>query len=427
MVRDGSMDWFCRCPTSPQQIRSQVVEGKYSLFKNLPHPTIMDFKEGTAGVSIIECIKDLLAFGFPTATIHHPSIPGRVSCSEQSARAQLIWNYVQDKFSPDMVDKVLLILEWIDDFDPLVTKSNKGSATAKTITIFCPSRSKYRNSAIYTFPVCLAPGKKGLLQYEEFFNKELEALCSPPGITMYSKLDGRMVKVGGCLFVSLQDQIAKRPSCGLMAGNSKHHARFGHTFNYGDNQDMASWDLPEQNQINFQKLKDVTTDVFQKLMEGTIRKPEAKEQMSKFCLNEDTQSSLLEHYESCLFMKENHSTINPTLYSEVIKKVGPTGDVPWPYPVVWDRPNFDLRHFLDAIMHLLFLGLTKLVMSIGKVWLSKNRKHGPFEKQFSTGIHKPISALSLSWIKPCEYSKRGGKVWCLSLFHCSNSVVFLVV
>ena len=414
MVSDGCMDWFCECPNSPEKIRSQIVDGKYSIFDNLPHPTIIKFGNNTAGVSIIECIQDLLAFGFPTAKITNPSIVGHVNCSEQSSRAQLISKFVQAKLSPFVADMILLFLEWQDDFDPLVTKSNKGSATVKTITIFCPSRSKYRNSAIYTFPVCLAPGKKGLLEYEKFFTKELKALCTPPGITMYSKHHGRMINVAGCLFVSLQDQIAKRPSCGLMAGNSKYHARFGHTFNYGDNQDMASWELPEENQLNFEKLKEITTNVFQQLMKGEISKADAKGQMSKYCLSEDTQLSLLDHYESCLYVKEN-PLIDHQLYSKVIRKVGPMGDVPWPYPVVWDRPHFDLRHFLDAIMHLLFLGLTKLVMSIGKVWLSKNLKHTAFE-QFSKGIHLPIEALHLSWIKPCEYTNSGGKVLCNNLF-----------
>lgn len=417
MKSQGNEGWAPSCPLSPQEIRSQIVEGRYSIFKNLPHPKIHQFGPDLVGVSLIECIQDLLAFGFPTADITQCAAGGSVNCSEQSARAQEAWRVAQETHESDPVDVVILILEWQDDFEPLHTKKNRGSVTVKTVTFFCPSRSVHRNSICYTYPLCFAKDKKALDAYEHFYNRDLIRLSSAPAVQMYSQEHGRMVKVHATLFVSLMDQIAKRPCCGLLAGNSRFHARFGYSHDYSDNLECTSWGIDTEDKLDFASLKQSTNIVLQSLMDGEIDKPTAKEDMHRSCLSEETQSSLLDHVDNCIFVKElldDSRPSNPEDYPELLKEYG-NGTLPWPHPPVWDRPNFDINHFLDAIMHLLFLGLTKLVMRVCRIWLTKNRKASSFEEDFSKGLHKPIMALNLSWIKPYEYSQSGGKV--CYLFH----------
>ena len=51
-------------PTTPSLLRSRVLEGKYAILPNLPHPTVQ--KVGVhAYVSLKEIIADFLAHGTP--------------------------------------------------------------------------------------------------------------------------------------------------------------------------------------------------------------------------------------------------------------------------------------------------------------------------------------------------------------------------
>jgi hypothetical protein len=78
----------------------------------------------------------------------------------------------------------------------------------------------------------------------------------------------------------------------------------------------------------------------------------------------------------------------------------------WPPPTLWIRGT-SLQQTIDAIMHLLFLGVKKKVVSKTRDWMTSCGKHAAFVRSVD-GRLESIQRLNLSWCKAIGY--RAGKL-----------------
>ena len=134
--------WKTSIPTDPFQMRRQFWDGRFSFLGNIPYPTVESV--GVHGyVSLRECIRNRLAFGFPLEKLElrDEGDNGNVQSLMQSRRCQQILRDCKDLYSEPVV--VLFLKEWQDGYDPhSFSKANRGSAWLKTCTISEPHGHK---------------------------------------------------------------------------------------------------------------------------------------------------------------------------------------------------------------------------------------------------------------------------------------------
>jgi hypothetical protein len=133
--------WKTNIPTSPEEMRRQYWDGKTSFLGNIPFPTVQSIGEH-AYVSIRECIKNRLAFGFAIEKleiIKDSTAPVRTVM--QSPKCQRIIRDCNNKY--DVPVLIVFLKEWQDGYDPhSFSKANRGSVWVKTITISEPHEHK---------------------------------------------------------------------------------------------------------------------------------------------------------------------------------------------------------------------------------------------------------------------------------------------
>lgn len=140
--RDGDPSnkrkWKTLIPTNPSDMRRQYWEGKQSFLCNIPYPTIHSV-DNHAYVSLRECIRNRLAFGFPLENLQtsedRHDVPIRTVMEADASQAVI----QRCKNAYDEPVLVLLLREWQDGYDPRsFSKKNRGSCWIKTVTIAEP-------------------------------------------------------------------------------------------------------------------------------------------------------------------------------------------------------------------------------------------------------------------------------------------------
>jgi hypothetical protein len=77
----------------------------------------------------------------------------------------------------------------------------------------------------------------------------------------------------------------------------------------------------------------------------------------------------------------------------------------WKLPSSWFGQT-DTQLYVEAPMHLLFLGIMKQIMYKTTEWLIK-RKQLTYFQSLTSGILQPIERMNLDWCKPLKYSNTG--------------------
>lgn len=141
---NNTRKWKTHIPTNPTEMRKQFWEGRQSFLGNVPYPTVHSIDNLHGYVSLRECIRNRLAFGFPLEKVECPegkdtfSTVRSVMQSESSQR--VLRKCVKDYKEPVLV---LLLKEWQDGYDPhSFSKTNRGSSWIKVITIAEPHEHK---------------------------------------------------------------------------------------------------------------------------------------------------------------------------------------------------------------------------------------------------------------------------------------------
>lgn len=154
--RDSQGDrlWKTSIPTTPGAMRKMFWDGKFSFLNNIPYPTVTTVGDH-AYTSLRECIRNRLAFGFPLEKVEHGhSVDdnANVTTLMQSAFCQRLVTKCEATYQEPVL--LLFLKEWQDGYDPnSFSKSNRGSAWVKTITISEPHehRNDVEVSGIWSF------------------------------------------------------------------------------------------------------------------------------------------------------------------------------------------------------------------------------------------------------------------------------------
>ena len=73
-------------------------------------------------------------------------------------------------------------------------------------------------------------------------------------------------------------------------------------------------------------------------------------------------------------------------------------------PALWFRVNSDVKHYVDVIMHLIFLGVVKKTCLMITDWTVMKRKGTSF-KSYANGTLERVQVLNLDWAKALPFGE----------------------
>jgi hypothetical protein len=438
-------------PTSFTSLRSQFIEGKHSFLQNIPMPTY-EVIGNHFYVSLLSCVAYVLALGLPIenllSTCAGTENNNNLNSLSHSKKCQKI--YSDGKSYGEIFDIITYITEWSDCFDPNTSsKNNRGSVYVKSVSFPRQIDSSFPVS-FYSFPVCIGYGKSDRTLVEQKFAEELILFKSKENpLKFYDQSTQSMKFVYLDLLCSLQDQPERRSSCGLMLGNSTYACRFGYFCDYkriykvvkscrqcfqsmldsgtsfaGCTQ-CVNWDLPQDSdlikfppiqnypmdspfltndrkllprKLTVSHLTNVVQITFEKLTTEIWNEAEAKSFLSVHCINGSLSTKIISAAKQFLIQQF-------LLNEEINNNIND-----YPIPPTWLR-TIDIDGHVEALMHLLFLGITKTILNDIQALLKT--------KNYFTGLItvidvylQPIIQLKLPWCKMIPYGsgKFGGHV-----------------
>ena len=437
-------------PTTDADIRNRYIIGKNSIVSNLPRPKIEIYHDHSY-VSIRQCIAHFLACGNDAKPVEKllPKTKRFITDSKIAhdiARRGYAVN--KDIARNDVI--ILLGLQWSDAFDPnSSTKSNRGAVWIKTVTFVS---DRFENNNIHdTFPIAIGLKSNNHDAIERRFVEELLELGSGINNTFYSSIRKRYVTVHFELVASLGDQPERREINYLIGGNSK----FGSHYLYSANIEALVNVLPPcsscteqlQNNPTFLKSKfscdscllwdhsrrcnmteynpppeypkealqsngklktmELTFDILNAVVEFASHKFEHGEWTEKqLCsymtvhgVNRSGCSKIIDHCHNKMtheILRKDLSLAQGNLltldYQNDSSKYSHWSGGPF-----W-KSNLGLHQFVDVLMHLVFLGVTKSTREIVLNWISETKRMHGYRK-FGNSIFHHITEMSLEWCK----------------------------
>lgn len=429
------------CPAVPRSfpmLRKQIMEGKHAILPNLPHPSIRKHGDDIAYTSIIECIQDLFAHGIPIEQIMPRAEAGVVTKASESERAQEIHENAITIHGKDGDIAIIPLIEWADDHESNQVKTERSSGVFKKTLTISPKHGT-PHPVLYTYPLVIGPKGADYTEVELFHNEELDRLSRKPAVMIFSKEKKRVQGVHGEMFAALQDQPQRRSQNAMQQGNSKRHACFGYNYPYhyewqsvpscsscqadlqmkgfrDDNcQHCKSWKLSGKFKLSYDHLKDAATKVYDDIVSGKMPVDDANRLLASVCINDREASKIVEH-------ATNRATLNQVAeegileveYPELARMLeeSPELFLQCAFPPAWSKRNFKLWQNVEAIMHLIFLGLCKATMRLSNKWCTCLSKWPPF-LDYIAGVPESVERLSLEWCKAKSYGtsgKFGGQV-----------------
>lgn len=226
----NAFDWSTRIPNKVNDLRRFYLEGAHSIVKNLPYPEIKDDVPGHSYVSVIDCIRDFLAYhDHRMATISDSLINSSSSgvCHpSQSKRAKEI---LQQLNNPDALKGYVFF--WSDDMEPnRLSKAGRGSVWIATVTI----GTQYGDAHNFDNTYALAIGSKGL-NHDPIIQKieeDMKRLRSGELDDFYLGSVRKRAKVLLSDMAYLADQPERRGINYLRLGGRGFTARFGVSANH---------------------------------------------------------------------------------------------------------------------------------------------------------------------------------------------------
>lgn len=235
LVKRPAHLWSIRIPQTGNDLRRQIIEGSNSIVANLPIPTIHDDIGGHSYISVVDCIRDLLA---------HPAVQNIAILSENladgtsevvghcsdSKRARELLIAATSYDGPGRSIKIYIFL-WSDDWEPnRLSKAGRGSIWMLTMTVGTILDNGHCIN--HTYPI--AVGKKGddhspvIARIEEDCQRMRTGNTSP----FFVGVTKKRVRVICDVFACLHDQPEKREFNSMRGGTSHHTGRFGVSANH---------------------------------------------------------------------------------------------------------------------------------------------------------------------------------------------------
>ncbi len=174
-------------------IRSQIMDGKYALLPNLPHPKIY-VKDNHAYSLGSDCVADLLANGYEVDNIVRSETaptPEEGRIISKTPRCQKLFD-IQNRHEPMELEEIYLwVNEFSDDFENNNSiKANRDGVWIKTLTVCPPRYSTHRLS--HTYPLAVGPKKASHESIE--IALKIDMLEMAAGKIMYCKRRNKMIQ-----------------------------------------------------------------------------------------------------------------------------------------------------------------------------------------------------------------------------------------
>jgi hypothetical protein len=468
-------------PTNYCDLRKYVLDGKYAIFDNLPHPTIYHESQHSY-ITLIDIVKDAFGHGlcFPDIEQFLPTCDedyitnNHITTCKRTRRMHehLLAENLHVYYSLNDIPFHLFAILWSDSFEPNYSiKSNRSSVHLITCTFLQPIAPK--KEIVYTYPVAVS---KSGTDHNNVFNlihtQANNSRDSP--IKIFSKYHKKIMPVTISVLASIHDQPERREILGLAGGNSTYHARFGYSMDvqylsnklracaecynslrndlesriknqastieatfqwkelsckncvcwtYVPGSSLLSFPPPpnypldydqlenghiQSKKLNFGILISIIKKVHSNIVTNIWSSKEAEAVLRTYCINSNTIDAIIDRsFNQKMIdniMKEPNYATNED-YKQIIidYQNNPEMYQQYIHPSTWKSKN-DIQTFVEAPMHLLFLGIAKTIFIDINVWLSKISKYSTFLKN-TTGILESVESLKLPWLKVLSYPK----------------------
>ena len=437
--------WGCSIPLDTPSIRRLYTEGTNSILQQLPHPNIVSI-DGHSYVPISEVIQDCLANDNPICDLKN------VSKIYNEEEVQHIWDSKNVKSIVNLIDDShhdsnetihIMIVRWSDDFEPNNIKKNKGNSVwTMTITIIGSESNQHHEENTYI----VAIGHKGAdhSSVERRFLEDIRNI-NKNDQKYYVAYSKKIVSVRVHLIACVADLPERCDTCNISRGNSNYTTRWGYcshikvlqknlracincfdsclknindlNFNMStDCENCLNWDFDRNNELTKFPVpsdfpEDSTHVQFQKIsfteMISACEKAEIK-----YVHNQWTASQVTTYL--------SHKGIKQTLITKILEHGDRTRSThyvdnsfrmllqhnftercinicPMQLPAVWYKP-YEMKKWIDAPMHLLFLGVVKKTNSVIEKWATLFNKQKKVNKSFSSMLTF-IFNMKLEWCK----------------------------
>ena len=437
-------------------LRKMVWEGKFAFMNNIPHPQIETYGE-CIYISVMDSIAHILG-----SDSHNLDTIEPYDFQMHGVRRTSQSHFCQERYD-DKVDMHLVLMIWQDGFQAnYSTKTNRLKPWIKTGTLAPRGKSWKSDVMKTTFPIAFGTEAAEKNPVEDAFYREMRQLDKPGGQKFYDGKSRKVILVRVTLAVIRGDQPERRKMCGLVAIQGNVGGGFGVLGNYKaikkylpscdrclksllDDKKIImncpkclNWDvyrksemntfdppahypkteLPPSGKLRFQKI------TFEQLRAAADRAHEAilkqewnvlqtKAFLKANALNDKSiagimlcaKGSLLK--QNAIAMREN----DPDHYNLIMEraKQSPHLYEKWVKPVIWNS-GMDMDQVICIIMHLLFLGLSKHMMSSVQNWAKTQRKGKAFTA-YAKGLLEAVAKLNVPWCKPQPYGEGTAGSW----------------
>jgi hypothetical protein len=319
-----------------------------------------------------------------------------------------------------------------------------------------------------TFPIAMFNESKDQIGLENAFYAEMKQLDVPGGMPFYHGRDKKVVRVRVTQRFALGDQPERRKFCGHLSISSNNGPAFGVIGNYKqihknlpscadclrallaekriikDCQKCLNWELfredtalnlydpppnfptemlptdgPNKGKLRLQRfsfklVQEAAETAHQKIVSGHW--PNSNTQtayLDAHALNRKTRDSIIQQANNCKLKKRavadnDQETLQKI---EVWEKEFPDmWNGAWKGPAIWSS-GLDIDQVPCIIMHLLFLGMVKLLMEEAEKWLGiVDISRANFSRN-ALGVLESIKQFNLEWCKLQPYGEGTGGAW----------------
>ncbi|CAJ1953201.1 unnamed protein product [Cylindrotheca closterium] len=444
-------------PENHAQLRNCYgPDGRESIPNILPRPIIQILDTGFAYVSIRDILQFHLANGQTLDPLvdapYSPQSKNVQSLHGSSQRGKDLVAFSNEQSNTQPTEFISEVVIWSDAFDTNNTKNNRGSVHVVLVSVGTPGDDYH--SGRNTYPVSLGPSNGDMTTAMEKLVRELTELFKGQKNKFFHAASQKELAVSLRVYCFLQDRPERCSWLGLAYGNGRYGARFGWA---GDlSQSCAYKRLPSCSDCNALRLcspdvrhfqctrcsdwrmdllsyqipKDYPTIFMNNNSDGTD--PTAQNLPDSAPTDARVNGNCLRFRPITfpILKSASDSTFDMVRLRYWTKKQGiayletfglsqvyiadlcnaadnPDEQQP-PHPTTWNVPGVDIRHHIDALMHLCFLGITKAISTdLISGWLKAQRKSSSFYN-LSHPVLDQIKRQSLSWCK--VETKFGGYV-----------------
>ena len=438
-----------KLPRTDAELRNIYVVGKKSIVMNLPRPNV-EIYDNHSYVSIRQCIAHFFASGKVPHEIgsNEKDVMRNITDSPAAISAAKRGYAVNKSVHPNNI-MILLGLQWSDAFDPNSSvKSNRGAVWIKTVTFI--SETFNENRLHDTFPISIGLKSDSHDAVEKQYVNELIELGNGINNLFYCARRKKYVTVHFEIIASLGDQPERREMNYLIGGNGKFGARYLFSACIESMVDVLppckncyeklrnlplknnieactnclAWDItrqcamtkydPPSNypksllskavklkpvELTFQVLNAVIEYATLNFLTGEWNETELVSYTSAHGISKLGSQKIIQHcnnkmsYE--LYQHQDKSKEKDDIDADYMKQ--PDKYKLWEGGPYW-RSNLKLNQFVDVLMHLLFLGITKSTKDLVYEWISQNKRLNAY-KIYSNSVFKHVADMGLDWCK----------------------------